>query len=98
MGGGTRPLRIKDDGFQAYTRKVDMALVGGVFLVAPMLVIVLHPGLTTSLVTTSVCIIAFGLVVSLPVFLKATFDVLSVTAAYAAKLVVVFVGAGSEGV
>ncbi|GKT41042.1 uncharacterized protein ColSpa_01223 [Colletotrichum spaethianum] len=96
MGGGTRSMRIKDDGFQAYTEKVGMALVGGVFLIAPMLIMVLHPGLVTSLVTTSVCVFAFSLVMSLPVFLKAPFDVLSATAAYAAVLVV-FIGTGGGG-
>ncbi|KAK2041125.1 hypothetical protein LZ31DRAFT_597503 [Colletotrichum somersetense] len=34
MDGGTRSMRSKDDGFQVYTKKVLMALVGGVPLCA----------------------------------------------------------------
>jgi len=49
----------------------------------------LHQSRVTILVATSVCVSAFGLVVS--VYLEKPFDVLSATAAYAAVLVV-FVG------
>lgn len=71
-----------------YVKKVGLAVLGGAFLIGPMLVMVLHPGLVTSLVT-SVCVFAFGLGVAR--FLEKPFDVLSGTAAYAAVLVV-FVG------
>lgn len=78
-----------------YIKKVAMAVLGGSFLVGPMLVMVLHPGLVTSLVTTSVCVFAFGLGIAR--FLEKPFDVLSGTAAYAAVLVV-FVGtSGTSG-
>lgn len=91
--GGTRSMRIKDEELVAYMERLGMALIGGVFLIAPMLIMVLHPGLVTSLVTTSVFVFAFSMVMSLPFFLKAPFDVLSATAAYAAVLVV-FIGVG----
>lgn len=91
FGGETRSARAQQDWIQEYTEKVAMAVVGGAFLIAPMLVMVLHPGLVTSLVTTSACVFAFGLVMA--IFLKAPFDVLSATAAYAAVMVV-FIGTG----
>lgn len=72
-----------------YVKKVGMAVLGGSFLIGPMLIMVLHPGLVTSLVTTSVCVFAFGLGIAR--FLDKPFDVLSATAAYAAVLIV-FVG------
>lgn len=76
---------------EQYIRKVAMAVIGGSFLIISMLVMVLHPGLVTSLITTSACVFGFGLVLS--IFLNAPFEVLSGTAAYAAGLVV-FVGTG----
>lgn len=91
FGGGTRSSMNRKEMVEQYTRKVAMAIIGGSFLIAPMLIMVLHPGLVTSLVTTSACILAFGLVMS--IFLNAPFDVLSGTAAYAAVLVV-FIGTG----
>lgn len=92
FGGETRTEKAKQDWIQEYTEKVAMAVTGGAFLIAPMLVMVLHPGLVTSLVTTSACVFAFGLVMA--IFLKAPFDVLSATAAYAAVMVV-FIGTGT---
>lgn len=91
FGGGTRSSMNRKEMVEQYTRKVAMAIIGGSFLIAPMLIMVLRPGLVTSLVTTSSCILAFGLV--MPIFLNAPFDVLSGTAAYAAVLVV-FIGTG----
>ena len=91
FGGGTRSSMNQKEMIEQFTRKVIMAMIGGSFLIGPMLVMVLHPGLVTSLVTTSACIFAFGLVMS--IFLNAPFDVLSGTAAYAAVLVV-FIGTG----
>ncbi|KAH8775323.1 hypothetical protein F5883DRAFT_701443 [Diaporthe sp. PMI_573] len=91
FGGGTRSSLIKNERVEHYTRKVIMAMIGGSFLIGPMLVMVLHPGLVTSLVATSACIFAFGLAMS--IFLNAPFDVLSGTASYAAVLVV-FIGMG----
>ncbi|KUJ17406.1 uncharacterized protein LY89DRAFT_684459 [Mollisia scopiformis] len=55
---------------------------------------VLHKSLLTTLLTTSICVSAFGLALAL--FLEDPFDVLSGTAAYAAALVV-FVGTSGAG-
>lgn len=91
FGGGTRSSMNRKEMIEQFTRKVAMAMIGGLFLIVPMLIMVLHPGLVTSLVTTSACVFGFGLVMS--VFLSAPFEVLSGTAAYAAVLVV-FIGTG----
>lgn len=91
FGGGTRSSMNRKEMVEQYTRKVAMAMIGGSFLIAPMLIMVLYPGLVTSLVTTSACVFGFGLVMS--IFLDAPFEVLSGTAAYAAVLVV-FIGTG----
>lgn len=97
MGGGTRSMRITEENFVQYTRRVAIAMIGGVSLIAPMLIMVLHPGLVTSLVTTSVFVFAFSLVLVLLEFVTTTsFDVVSATAAYAAVLVV-FIGTSGGG-
>ncbi|KAL5328122.1 hypothetical protein ACEPPN_005830 [Leptodophora sp. 'Broadleaf-Isolate-01'] len=87
--GGSRYKRNKKEAFEQFLERVGMAVIGGAFLIGPMLVMVLVPGQNTSLITASVCVFAFGIVVSW--FLEKKFDVLSATAAYAAVLVV-FVG------
>ena len=69
-----------------------MALVGGLFLIGPMLIMVTVNTLVASLVVTSACVVLFGLVMAWR--LEKPFDVLSATAAYAAVLVV-FVGTSS---
>ncbi|KAF3763808.1 hypothetical protein M406DRAFT_75044 [Cryphonectria parasitica EP155] len=74
-----------------YYIRVFWAVIGGAFLVIPMLIMVLIPTLKTSLITTCVGVIFFGLIISCFPGLVSTKDVMSVTAAYAAVLVV-FVG------
>jgi hypothetical protein len=69
-----------------------MAAIGGAFLIGPMLLMVLHKTLLTTLLTSSICVFAFGLLMAM--FLEKPFDVLSATAAYAAVLVV-FIGTSS---
>lgn len=91
FGGATRSEANKKDKAQEYTKRVLMAVIGGGFLIGPMLVMVLHRGLVTSLVTTSVCVFAFGLVMCR--FVDEPLQILSNTAAYAAVLVV-FIGTG----
>lgn len=108
LGGGdyvlNRSLKFREldrDGREARARKsalverFAMALFGGVALIAPMLVMTLHPTQTTSLVTVSVATLLFALI--LAVFAKETAgkDVLAATAAYAAVLVV-FIGTSTS--
>lgn len=84
--GGSRNAANKKEAFEQFLQRVGMAFIGGVFLIGPMLLMVLHKSRTTTLVTTSFCVFAIGLVFS--VYLEKPFDVLSATAAYAAVLVV----------
>lgn len=86
-------MRINQKWIENCTKKVLMAVTGGAFLIVPMLIMVLHPSMLTSLITTSVFVFTFGLAISLSPFLDRPFDVLSATAAYAAVLVV-FIGTG----
>jgi hypothetical protein len=87
--GGTRSEnRAKSELAQLRDRTV-MALLGGLFLVGPMWLMMLHKTLYTCLVATTACVTIFGLVMAR--LLDKPMEVLSGTAAYAAVLVV-FVG------
>ena len=66
-----------------------MALFGGLVLILPMLIMVLHPRKTKSLITSSIFTMAFALVQAF--WADAKTDLVLSTAAYAAVLVV-FVG------
>ena len=63
-------------------------------MIGPMLIMVLHKSLPTTLLTISIYVAFFGLVTA--TFIEDYFDVLSETAAYAA-LLVVFVGISRSG-
>ncbi|KAH9214385.1 hypothetical protein DL95DRAFT_503865 [Leptodontidium sp. 2 PMI_412] len=96
--GRSRTMQNRQDAIKRFMQRLLMAVVGGVFLVGPMHIMVLHPGRLTGLVTTSVSVLLFGVVVA--AVLERMFDVLSVTAAYTAVLVVFVgtsMGAGSLG-
>lgn len=71
-----------------------MACLEEAFLIGTLLIMVLRQSFLTTLLTDSICVFAFGLLMAL--FLERPFDVLSGTAAYAAVLVV-FVGASNSG-
>lgn len=90
--GGPPKTKARKDASRGYMQRATVAIGGGLSLVVPMIIMVLRPSFVTSLVTTSVCVIVFSLVI--PSFLDGTNDVLSATAAYAAVLVV-FVGTSS---
>ncbi|KAK0740344.1 hypothetical protein B0T18DRAFT_417771 [Schizothecium vesticola] len=70
-----------------------MALGGGLALIAPMLIMVLHPSKATALVTT--CCFVVAVAIALAIFMRDSKpkDVVACTMAYAAVLVV-FVGLG----
>ncbi|KAG4436773.1 hypothetical protein IFR05_007748 [Cadophora sp. M221] len=93
--GGSRTMLNRQEAIKRFAQRLGMAVIGGAFLIAPMHIMVLHPSQLTSLVTTSVSVLLFGVVVA--VVLERMFDVLSVTAAYTAVLVV-FVGTSMGGV
>lgn len=69
------------------------ATVGAALLLGPMWLMVLHNTLYTGLITTTVCVAVFGLVVASR--LDKPMDVFSATAAYAAVFVV-FMGLTTE--
>ena len=75
----------------ALTERIIMALFGGAALIGPMLIMTLHQSRNTSLITASVATFLFALVMAFAARDSAGKDVLAITAAYAAVLVV-FVG------
>ncbi|KAK4188122.1 hypothetical protein QBC35DRAFT_433546 [Podospora australis] len=77
----------------AFSRRLLIALVGAAFLIGPMWLMMLRNEVRTKLVSTTVFVGVFGLLMAY--FLEEYKDVLSSTAAYAAVLVV-FVGLSSE--
>jgi hypothetical protein len=86
--GGTRHRNET----KLFLKRVLMALLGGVFLICPMIIMIFNPTLLGTLLTTCISVFLFGLTLS--VVLENGFEILSGTAAYAAVLVV-FVGSGS---
>ena len=76
---------------EALLNRIKMALFGGVVVVAPMLIMTLHRTLLTTLLTTSVFVLAVALVLAWSMDNAEPKDILTATAAYAAILVV-FVG------
>lgn len=76
--------------FQAFWRRLCFCVFGGVALVAPMLLMVLHRDQTTALATTSGAVFLFSLIVA--AYTVATPEIaVGAVSAYAAVLVV-FVG------
>jgi hypothetical protein len=87
--GGTRTENRKNILWKAFRDNIVFAGLGGVFLVAPMWLMVLHNTLYTVLISTTVFIFVFGFLMAL--FPIKPMEVMASTAAYAAVLVV-FVG------
>lgn len=87
--GGTRNSTTRALSLMEFRDRLFLATAGAFLLLGPMWLMVLHETLYTGLITTTVCVAVFGLVVV--VRLEKPMDVLSATAAYAAVLVV-FVG------
>lgn len=83
---GTRNANVMRSRVKNFWERVGTAAVGGVFLVGPMWLIVLHNTLYTALVTTTVLVATFGFLMAW--FLDRRMDVMASTAAYAAVLVV----------
>jgi uncharacterized membrane protein len=74
-----------------FLSRLTMALFGGAALVAPMLIMTLHQSKLTSLLTTSLFLVAVALALSRWMEDATGKDIMGATAAYAAVLVV-FVG------
>ncbi|KAK5047299.1 hypothetical protein LTR84_006821 [Exophiala bonariae] len=71
--------------------KMSLASFSGLTLLIPTLIMVLHPGIITALVTTSVFVLVVGVILSTLMTDADPKDVVAATAAYTAVLVV-FVG------
>lgn len=89
--GMTAEQTAKDK--KALVSRLLMALGGGLALVGPMLIMILHPTKLTTVLTTSCCVIAAAICLAVFMVDSEPKDVLACTAGYAAVLVV-FVGAG----
>jgi hypothetical protein len=74
--------------------RLGMAFFGRFALIAPMLIMTLHPTRLTALLTTSLCVIVVAVALAVYMENAKPKDVMAATAAYAAVLVV-FIGAGS---
>lgn len=72
-----------------------IAITGGIFLVVPMIIMTLRPSETKSLVTVSVAVVIFALILAFGIRVS-NVETLVSTATYAAVLVV-FVGTSSGG-
>ena len=80
-----------------FLSRVAMALFSGAALVAPMLIMTLHPTKLTTLLTTSFFVFAVAVLLAWYMSEAQAKDIMAATAAYAAVLVV-FVGAsGGSG-
>lgn len=79
-----------------FFNRLGMALFGGFVLIAPMLIMRLHPTELTTLLTTSVFVLVVGIILACYMTDATERDILAATAAYAAVLVV-FVGANANG-
>ena len=90
-GGRMDQQLMRQRKLEAFLKRVKMALFGGVVVVAPMLIMTLHHTLLTTLLTTSLFVLAVGLVLAWSMEDGEPKDILKATAAYAAILVV-FVG------
>jgi len=51
FGGRTRQARIKAEQAQLFFEKATMAVVGGAFLIVPMIIMIFVPGLHVSVIT-----------------------------------------------
>ena len=93
--GYSHSVDIDHRNSKSFMNRLKMAIFGGLALIVPMLIMRLHSTLLTELLTASLFILAFGVV--LAIYLKNAEEmyIASATAAYAAVLVV-FVGASSS--
>lgn len=91
--GGTRAANVAQSALAGLKNRLATAALGGAFLVGPMWLMVKRADLNTSLVSTTLFVVVFGLLMA--AYLDKSKDVMSATAAYAAVLVV-FVGLGAQ--
>lgn len=87
-----RDLALKVRG-RSFLERMTFALVGGLVLLAPMLIMRLHPDLPTVILTTSAFVVVVGILLAARLPNAEPKDIVGASAAYAAVLVV-FVGQG----
>jgi len=87
--GGTRNEKLREEKLRNFVKRLALAAGGGIFLLGPMWLMVLHRTIYTALISTTCCVITFGFLMSY--YLDKDIDVVSSSAGYAAVLVV-FVG------
>jgi VIT1/CCC1 family predicted Fe2+/Mn2+ transporter len=92
--GDLNSLDAKEKKWQAFLSRLAMALFGGAALIAPMLIMTLHQSKLTSLLTTSLFVVAVAVFSAWWMEDATGKDIVGATAAYAAVLVV-FVGTGT---
>lgn len=92
--GGTRVERTQQQKTQDFLSRLSFAVMGGIFLIAPMWLMVLVNTKYTALATTSVSVLLWGMATAWKLE-GGPLAVLSTTAAYAAVLVV-FVGTNTS--
>ncbi|KAJ2897695.1 hypothetical protein MKZ38_004472 [Zalerion maritima] len=80
----------------AFVSRFAMALFGGIALIVPTVIMAKVEGINVSLVTTSVAVLLFGVVLAFGATDSTGKDVLAATAAYTAVLVV-FIGTSLAG-
>ncbi|KAK8868950.1 UDP-glucose 4-epimerase [Apiospora arundinis] len=91
--GGTRAANVAQSALAGLKNRLATAALGGAFLVGPMWLMVKRADPNTSLVSTTLFVVVFGLLMA--AYLNKSTDVMSATAAYAVVLVV-FVGLGAQ--
>jgi hypothetical protein len=89
---GTRRASFEKARLKAFVVRIALAIVGGGLLIGPMWLMVLHNTHYTALISTSVLVLIFGVIMAWVI--DDLMNVVSATAAYAAVLVV-FVGANT---
>lgn len=87
--GGARDMNVARKWRAGFKERLTVAAYGGFFLIGPMWLMVLRNRLYTTLVSATVFVVFFGIIMAWKV--SDPKDVMSTTAAYAAVLVV-FVG------
>lgn len=94
LPGWSRHERLRAEELQRYLGRLGMGVLGGLAIIVPMLIMVLHNTLPTTLVTTSLATLLFAVVLAWSGQPREPEGVLAATATYAAVLVV-FIGATS---
>ena len=92
----TRGQQTREEALRQFFERLSMALFGGAFLIGPMWLMVHHSKGDIPLISTTVFVIAFSILMAGALRQETSSTVFSAAAAYAAVLVV-FVGTTTTG-